>query len=51
MDDKLNGVIIGVIIGALTLRWIYGLMVDGLWFMKVHFCQLGWDGIPTMGLE
>lgn len=32
--------------------WIYGFMVDGLWFMKVHFCQLEWDGIPpTIGLE
>lgn len=36
MDDKWNGVMIGVMmIGALTLEWIYGfmdlwLMVDGL---------------------
>lgn len=29
MDDKWNGVMIGVMIGALTLRWIYGFMVDG----------------------
>lgn len=29
MDDKWNGVMIGVIIGALTLEWIYGFMVDG----------------------
>lgn len=30
MDDKWNGVIIGVMmIGALTLEWIYGFMVDG----------------------
>lgn len=35
MDDKWNGVMIGVTIGALTLGWIYGfmdlwLMLDGL---------------------
>lgn len=30
VDDKWNGVLIGVMmIGALTLRWIYGFMVDG----------------------
>lgn len=29
MNDKWNGVMIGVTIGALTLRWIYGFMVDG----------------------
>lgn len=54
-DDKWNGVMIGVMmIGALTLRWIYGFMVDGLWLMVYEGTFLpagmGWDTYDGIGI-
>lgn len=52
MDDKWNGVMIGVMIGALTLRWIYGFM--DLWLMVYEGAFLpagmGWDTCDGIGI-
>lgn len=47
MDDKWNGVMIGVIIGALTLEWIYGFMVYEGAFSPAG---MGWDTYDGIGI-